>query len=72
MKFINSNCNITSMVNIVTTGWNESEATTKDTFMEEVESYTTFKIAVFLVSYWFPVLVPIGLLGNILSFLVMI
>ena len=60
------------MVNIVTTGSDESEATTKDTFMEKVESYTTFKIAVFLVSYWFPVLVPIGLVGNILSFLVMI
>ena len=60
------------MVNIVTTGSDESEATTKDTFMEKVESYTTFKIAVFLVSYWFPVLVPIGLAGNILSFLVMI
>ena len=60
------------MVNIVTTGWTESEATTKDTFIEEVESYTTFKIAIFLVRYWFPVLVPIGLVGNILSFLVMI
>ena len=60
------------MVNIAITEWDESEATTKDTFMEEVKSYTTFKIAVFLVSYWFPVLVSIGLAGNILSFLVMI
>ena len=72
MKFINSNYNITSVVNIVTTEWTESEATTKDTFIEEVESYTTFKIAIFLVRYWFPVLVPIGLVGNILSFLVII
>ena len=72
MKFINSNYNITSMVNIVTTGWEESEVTTKDTFMEEVESYTIFKIADFIKIYWFPVLIPVGLVGNILSFLVMI
>ena len=57
------------MVNIVTTGWNESEATTKDTFMEEVEYYTTFKIAVFLVSYWFPVLVPVLYFWSVIGFL---
>ena len=50
----------------------ESEATTKDTFMEGVETYTSFKIATFLATYWFPVLVPIGVVGNTLSFLVMI
>ena len=44
---------------------------TKDTFMEEVEAYTIFKIANFISIYWLPVLVPIGLVGNTLSFLVM-
>ena len=59
----------TSMVNISTT---ESEFTTKDAFMEEVETYMTFKIANFINNYWFPVLIPIGLVGNTLSFLVMV
>ena len=59
-------------MDILTTGWEESEVTIKDTFMEEVETYTIFKIANFINIYWFPVLIPIGLLGNILSFLVMI
>ena len=31
-----------------------------------------FKIANFINTYWFPVLIPIGLVGNILSFVVMI
>ena len=60
------------MVNITITEWDESEVTTKDTFMEEVEGYTIFKIADFINFYWFPVLIPVGLVGNILSFLVMI
>ena len=41
------------------------------TFMEEVSNYTTFKIASIISNYWFPVLVPIGLVGNTLSFFVM-
>ena len=45
---------------------------TGDTFMEEVNTFTVFKVATFLVKYWFPMLVPIALLGNIFSFLVMI
>ena len=45
---------------------------TGDTFMEEVNTFTVFKVAIFLVKYWFPILVPIALLGNIFSFLVMI
>ena len=44
----------------------------QSTFMEEVCTYTTFKIANFINTYWFPVLVPIGLIGNTLSFMVMI
>ena len=40
--------------------------------MEQVELYVIFKIANFINIYWFPVLISIGLAGNILSFLVMI
>ena len=56
---------------IITTGWEESEAT-KDTFMEQVKTYTIFKVSIFISIYWFPVLIPVGLIGNILSFIVMI
>ena len=41
-------------------------------FMEEVETHLTYKIASYINYYWFPVLVPIGLIGNTLSFFVMI
>ena len=43
-----------------------------DTFMAEVETLITYKIANIINKYWFPILVPIGLVGNSLSFLVMI
>ena len=64
--------NVTSPIYAVTMGLEESEKTTKDTFMEEVESYMISKIVNFISLYWFPVLIPIGVVGNILSFLVMI
>ena len=48
------------------------ETVTRDVFMEQVETYTTYKIANYINTYWLPILVPIGLLGNTLSFLVMI
>ena len=51
---------------------NEFETATVDTFMEEVKTYLKFKIASYLANYWAPILVPIGLIGNTLSFLVMI
>ena len=41
-------------------------------FMDEVETYMTYKIASYINIYWFPILIPIGLVGNTLSFLVMI
>ena len=44
----------------------------KDSFMAEAETYLTFTIAQYLSKYWFPFLVPIGLFGNTLSFLVVI
>ena len=46
--------------------------TARDMFMEKVEAYIAFKIARILSTYGFPVLVPFGLTGNTLSFLVMI
>ena len=46
--------------------------TTEDPFMEEVNTYFIFKIANSISTYWFPILVPLGLLGNTLSFLIMI
>ena len=45
---------------------------TRDTFMDKVETLTTFKIATLMNTYWFPILIPIGLIGNTLSFMVMI
>ena len=32
----------------------------------------TYVVASFIDMYWFPVLIPVGLVGNTLSFLVMI
>ena len=52
------------------TGGNETEDLS--TFVEEVESFINYKIASFINEYWFPILVPIGLIGNTMSFLVMI
>ena len=40
--------------------------------MEEVQGYMTFKIATEINNYYFLILAPIGLVGNTLSFLVMI
>ena len=55
-----------------TTEWEEAEATTKDTFMEEVRTYMSFKIATYIANYWFPIIVPIGWFGNTLSFIIML
>ena len=51
---------------------NELEIAARDSFMAEAETYLTYTIAEYLNKYWFPLLVPIGLFGNTLSFLVMI
>ena len=50
----------------------ESEIATQDKFMHEVEKYMTYKISMAITTYWFPILVPIGFIGNVLSLLVMI
>ena len=68
---VNNNRSITSDENLAPTKWKVAEVTIKDTFMEEVKVYTIYKIATFINNYWSPVLIPIGLMGNILSFLVM-
>ena len=62
----------TLTANVVSVEKENTEMATIDTFMEEVKTYTTYKIASFIDTYWFFVLVPIGLVGNTLSFLVMI
>ena len=49
-----------------------TETATVNVFMEEVNSMIIFKIANIIARCWAPVLVPIGLIGNTLSFLVMI
>ena len=70
MESTHYNDNVTSDINLATTGWDAVEAT-EDTFMEEVKTYTEFKVANFINMYWYPILVPIGLVGNSLSFAVM-
>ena len=55
-----------------TTPGEESQPTTKDTFMEEVKTYMAFKIATYIAHYWFPILIPIGWFGNTLSFIIML
>ena len=40
--------------------------------MQEAKTQSTYKIATFISIYWFPILLPIGFFGNILSFIVMI
>ena len=46
-------------------------STEKDIFLEQVESTTIFQVANIIKTYWVPFLVPVGLVGNTLSFLVM-
>ena len=43
----------------------ESEIVTQDKFMHEVEKYMTYKISMAITTYWFPILVPVGFIGNI-------
>ena len=61
-----------SQVEIFSNITQQNETTTNNVFMEEVTSMIIFKIANIIAIYWIPILVPIGLVGNTLSFLVMI
>ena len=47
-------------------------STTEMNFLQEAETYLTYKMPNYIDRYWFPILVSLGLLGNTLSFLVMI
>ena len=64
-----TNMNVSSLINHTMT---IGESVMVDNIMDEIETSITFKIANFLGIYWIPILVPIGLVGNTLSFLVMI
>ena len=48
------------------------DTVTVDTFMEKVETFMVFKVSTYITKCWFPILTPIGILCNILSFPVMI
>ena len=48
-----------------------TESHTPDIFIQEAETYMTYKVAKFIDNYYFPVLIPLGLVGNTLSFFVM-
>ena len=71
MESIGINNTTSSEINLAVTGWEEVQMT-EDTFMDEVKTYMTFRIANFINTYCYPILVPIGLVGNTLSFTVMI
>ena len=49
-----------------------AENETQDTFLQDAETYVTLKVAKYISTFWFPVLIPLGLVGNTLSFLVLI
>ena len=67
MESMRLNNGVTPIFNITSS----AKENTEITFMDQVENYTTFIIASFIDKYWFPVLLPIGFLGNTLSFIVM-
>ena len=51
---------------------NSSTVEMETNFTDEVEGFLTFQIASYIAKYYLPTLVPIRLIGNTLSFLVMI
>ncbi len=46
--------------------------TNVDQVQEELQSYQAYKVAMAIKIYWPPILVPCGLVGNVLSFCVML
>ena len=71
MESFTFNTERASVASIADPGRDKVVTFTIDIFMKQVETYTTFKIAYFIDKYWFPVLIPIGFVGNTLSFIVM-
>ena len=57
---------------LIMTDNSTQETDTRDTFLQEAQTYITYKMLIYIDRYWFPALIPFGLVGNILSFLVMI
>ena len=58
---------------LLLTGDNATMAVdTVDIFMEKVGTFMAFKVATYITKCWFPILTPVGIMGNILSFLVLI
>ena len=45
---------------------------TMDSFMDEVKALLIYKVATVIAIYWIPILVPVGLVGNISTFLIMV
>ena len=68
-RTMETNMNVSSSINHT---MKVKESVMVANFMDEVETFITFKIANFLCIYWIAILVPIGLVGNTLSFLIMI
>ena len=51
----------TSVASVMDDSLNMTTRMGVDTFIEKVETLTTFKIATLMNTYWFPILIPIGL-----------
>ena len=71
MESTTASTNVTLVLSVHTTVWEKTEKT-KDTFMEEVESYIIYKIGNLTATYYYIVFIPVGIVGNTLSFLIMI
>ncbi len=61
-----------SFLNESTKLYNSTNTSADDSFQQQVMSYMTYKVAMVLNVYWFPVLVPCGLVGNTISLCVML
>ena len=61
-----------TMINILKNGVTTHYTHHMDEFVRKASSYLQFKIGVAIHSYYFPFIVLIGIIGNVLSFLVMI
>ena len=64
--------NVVSTLAVNNSNHNNESITHQMDFMEAAQRYTSYQIAMYINKFYFPILVPIGLVGNTLSFLVMI
>ena len=70
LSFVHFEIQVTLL--LIMTGNLTEESEIQDTFLQEAQSYLTYKIVKYTDRYWFPILLPLGLIGNTASFLVMI